>query len=88
MSNKTKDEVFSLRFTKEHSDLIKKLARELDSSPTKTAENIITNHLNVLTKCWKRQDMIVQRVEIKKLYDRFGKKELDDWQLILKQIIL
>jgi len=79
MADKTKDEVYSLRFTKDHSELIKKLAHELDSSPTKTAENIINNYLNVLTKCFKRQDMIVQRAEIKKLYNRFEKKELDDW---------
>ena len=79
MADKTKDEVFSLRFTKDHAEMIKKLAHELDLSPTKTAENIINNHLNVLTKCFKRQDMIVQRAEIKKLYNRFEKKELDDW---------
>ena len=79
MSDKTKDEVFSLRFTKIHSESIKKLAHELNLSPTKTAENIINNHLDVLTKCWKRQDMIVQRAEIKKLYNRFEKGELDDW---------
>ena len=79
MSDKIKDEVFSLRFTKEHSESIKKLAHELNISPTKTAENIVNNHLDVLAKCWKRQDMIVQRAEIKKLYNKFKKEELEDW---------
>ena len=79
MSDKTKDDVFSIRFTREHADSIKKLAHELNLSPTKTAENIITNHLNILAKCFKRQDMIIQRIEIKKLYNRFEKKELDNW---------
>lgn len=79
MSNKTKDEVFSIRFTTEHSDLIKKIAHEQNISPTKTAENIINNYLDVLEKCFKRQDMIIQRKEIKELYNRFSKEELDKW---------
>lgn len=79
MSDQIKDEVFSLRFTKDHAELIKKLANELNISPTKTTENIVNNHLDILAKCWKRQDMIVQRVEIKKLYNRFKKEELDEW---------
>ena len=79
MSDKTKDEVFSLRFTKNHSNSIKKLARELNLSPTKTAENIINNHIDVLDKCFKRQDMIIQRKEMKQLYNKFAKEELDEW---------
>jgi|APSaa5957512622_1039677.scaffolds.fasta_scaffold105291_1 hypothetical protein len=75
----TKDEVFSLRFTKDHAALIKSLAKEQNLSPTKTAENIINNHIDVLSKCFKRQDMIIQRAEIKKLYNKFSKKELDPW---------
>ena len=74
MSDKTKDEVFSLRFTKNHAETIKKLAHELNISPTKTAENIINNHIDVLEKCFKRQDMITQRKEIKQLYNRFEKE--------------
>jgi len=79
MADKTKNEVFSLRFTKEHADSIKKIAQEQNSSPTKAIENIINNHLEVLEKCFKRQDMIVQRSEIKKLYNKFTEKELDEW---------
>jgi len=77
MLNKTKDEVFSLRFTTEHANSIKKIAPEQKISPTKTAENIINNYLEVLGKCFKRQDMIIQRTEIKELYNRFSKDELD-----------
>lgn len=76
---KTKDEVFSLRFTKEHAKIIKTIAREQNISPTKSAENIITNYIEVLNKCFKRQDMIIQRQEMKKLYNMFSKKELDAW---------
>lgn len=79
MSTQTKDEVFSLRFTKDHAKSIKKVADEQNLSPTKTAENIINNHLDVLDKCFKRQDMIIQRKEMKQLYNRFAKKELDGW---------
>lgn len=79
MTDKTKDEVFSLRFTKDHATSIKKLAQEQDLSPTKTIENIVNNHLEVLDKCFKRQDMIIQRKEIKKLYNKFYKNELDSW---------
>ena len=79
MTDKTKDEVFSLRFTKDHATAIKKLAQEQDLSPTKTIENIVNNHLEVLDKCFKRQDMIIQRKEIKKLYNKFSKNELDSW---------
>ena len=79
MSIKTKDEVFSLRFTKDHANSIKKIAHEQSLSPTKTIEIIVNNHLDVLGKCFKRQDMIIQRGEIKKLYHRFSKNELDDW---------
>lgn len=79
MPNKTKDEVFSLRFTTEHANLIKKIAHEQKISPTKTAENIINNYLEVLWKCFKRQDMITQRAEIKELYNRFSKDDLDKW---------
>ena len=79
MSNTTKDEVFSLRFTKEHANSIKKIAAEQEISPTKIAENIINNYLDVLDKCFKRQDMIIQRGEIKKLYNRFSKDELNAW---------
>ena len=79
MSDQTKDEVFSLRFTKDHANVIKKLAREQNLSPTKTAENLVNNHLDILTKCFKRQDMIIQRKEIKQLYNRFEKDELDGW---------
>lgn len=79
MTDKTKDEVFSLRFTKDHATSIKKLAQEHDLSPTKTIENIVNNHLEVLDKCFKRQDMIIQRKEIKKLYNKFSKNELDSW---------
>jgi len=79
VTDKTKDEVFSLRFTKDHATAIKKLAQEQDLSPTKTIENIVNNHLEVLDKCFKRQDMIIQRKEIKKLYNKFSKNELDSW---------
>jgi len=76
---KTKDEVFSLRFTKEHADHIKAIAKEQNISPTKAVENIVINDIEVLNKCFKRQDMIIQRKEIKKLYNKFSKKELDPW---------
>lgn len=79
MLSKTKDEVFSLRFTKEHAEIIKSIAKEQNISPNKSAENIIINYVDVLNKCFKRQDMIIQRVEIKKLYNKFSKKELDEW---------
>ncbi len=79
MSDKTKDEVFSLRFTKDHANSIKKIAKEYHISPSKAAEDIINNHLDVLNKCFQRQDMIMQRSEIKKLYNRFSKEELDAW---------
>lgn len=79
MSTTIKNEVFSLRFTKDHANSIKKIAEEQDVSPTKIAENIINNYLEVLDKCFKRQDMIIQRGEIKKLYNRFSKDELDTW---------
>lgn len=79
MSNKTKDEVFSLRFTTNHADTIKKIAKEQDISPSKTLENIVNNHIEILEKCFKRQDMIMQRVEIKKLYNKFSEDELDEW---------
>ena len=77
--SKTKDEVFSLRFTKDHADAIRFVAKEQNISPTKTAENMIINNIDLLNKCFKRQDMIVQRREIKKLYNRFTKDELDKW---------
>ena len=77
--SKTKDEVFSLRFTKEHADAIRALAKENNISPSKAAENIIVNNLDVLNKCFKRQDMIIQRGEMKKLYNRFSKSDLDEW---------
>ena len=76
---KTKDEVFSLRFTKDHADSIRLAAKEQNISPTKAAENMIINNIDVLNKCFKRQDLIVQRGEIKKLYNRFAKDELDNW---------
>ena len=75
----TKDEVFSLRFTPEHAKFIKSVAKEQNISPTKAIENILINHIDVLNKVFKRQDLIVQRVEIKKLYNRFSKTELDSW---------
>ena len=77
--SKTKDEVFSLRFTKERADAIRLTAKEHNISPTKAAENIIINNIDVLNKCFKRQDLIVQRGEIKKLYNKFSKEELDEW---------
>lgn len=70
---------YCLRFTKDHATAIKKLAQEQDLSPTKTIENIVNNHLEVLDKCFKRQDMIIQRKEIKKLYNKFSKNELEGW---------
>jgi len=75
----TKDEVFSLRFTKSHAEAIRDAAIAQNISPTKAAENMIIHNIDVLNKCFKRQDMIVQRGEIKKLYLRFEKKELDKW---------
>ena len=75
----TKDEVFSLRFRKKHADAIRQTAREQNISPTKAAENMIVHNIDVLNKCFKRQDLIVQRGEIKKLYNRFTKKDLDKW---------
>ncbi len=75
----TKDEVFSLRFRKNHAEAIRQAAKEQNISPTKAAENMIIHNIDVLNKCFKRQDMIVQRGEIKKLYSRFAKKELDNW---------
>ena len=71
--SKTKDEVFSLRFTKEHADAIRAMAKENNISPSKAAENIIVNNLEVLNKCFKRQDMIIQRGEMKKLYNQILK---------------
>ncbi len=75
----TKDEVFSLRFTKGHADAIRLAAKDQNISPTKAAENMIINNIDVLNKCFKRQDLIIQRGEIKKLYSRFKKDELGDW---------
>ena len=75
----TKDEVFSLRFTKKHADAIRAAAREQNISPTKAAQNMIIHNIDVLNKCFKRQDLIIQRGEIKKLYSRFAKDELDKW---------
>ncbi len=79
MTDTTKGEVFSLRFTKDHANSIRKIAHEDDLSPTKAVENIVNNHLDILDKCFKRQDMIIQRDEIKKLYNRFSEKELGNW---------
>lgn len=76
--SKIKDEVFSLRFTKERGNAIRLVAREQNISPTKAAENMIINNIDVLNKCFKRQDLIVQRGEIKKLYNKFSKEELDE----------
>jgi len=75
----TKDEVFSLRFRKNHAEAIRQAAKEQNISPTKAAENMIIHNIDVLNKCFKRQDLIIQRGEIKKLYSRFAKKELDNW---------
>ena len=75
----TKDEVFSLRFRKDHAEAIRQAAKEQNISPTKAAENMIIHNIDVLNKCFMRQDLIIQRVEIKKLYSRFAKKELDNW---------
>ena len=75
----TKDEVFSLRFTKNHAEAIRKAALEQNISPTKAAENMIIHNIDILDKCFKRQDLIIQRGEIKKLYSKFAKKELDKW---------
>ena len=75
----TKDEVFSIRFTRNHAEAIRQAAKEQNISPTKAAENMIIHNIDVLNKCFKRQDMIIQRGEIKKLYRRFAKKELDKW---------
>lgn len=77
--SKTKDEVFSLRFTKDHADAIRLAAKEQNISPTKSAENMIINNIDVLNKCFKRQDLIIQRGEIKKLYSKFAKDDLDEW---------
>jgi len=77
--SKTKDDVFSLRFTKEHANAIKLAAKEQNVSPTKAAENMIISSIEVLNKCFRRQDLIIQRGEIKKLYNRFAKDELDKW---------
>jgi len=76
--SKIKDEVFSLRFTKDHADSIRLAAKEQNISPSKAAENMIVNNIDVLNKCFKRQDLIIQRGEIKKLYSRFAKDELDE----------
>jgi len=65
--SKTKDEVFSLRFTKNHADAIRLAAKEQNISPTKAAENMIINNIDILNKCFKRQDLIIQRAEIKKI---------------------
>ncbi len=75
----TKDEVFSLRFRRNHAEAIRQAAKEQNISPTKAAENMIIHNIDVLNKCFKRQDLIIQRGEIKKLYSRFAKKELDKW---------
>ena len=77
--SQTNDEVFSLRFTKNHADAIRLAAKEQNISPTKAAENMVINNIDMLNKCFKRQDLIIQRGEIKKLYNRFSKKELDEW---------
>ena len=77
--SKTKEEVFSLRFTKNHADAIRLVAKEQNISPTKAAENMIINNIDILNKCFKRQDLIIQRVEMKKLYSKFEKNELDKW---------
>ncbi len=74
-----KDEVFSLRFKKDHAEAIRQAAKEQNISPTKAAENMIIHNIDVLNKCFMRQDLIIQRVEIKKLYSRFKKNELDKW---------
>ena len=75
----TKDEVFSLRFRKNHAEAIRQAAKEQNISPTKAAENMIIHNIDVLNKCFMRQDLIIQRGEIKKLYSRFAIKELDNW---------
>lgn len=75
----TKDEVFSLRFTQKHAKFIKTIAKEQNISPTKAIENILVNYIDVLNKCFNRQDLIIQRGEIKKLYNRFSKEDLDSW---------
>ena len=62
MSDKTKGEVFSLRFTKDHANSIKKIAEEQHISPSKAAENLINYHLDVLNKCFKRQDLIMHLI--------------------------
>lgn len=69
--SKTKDEVTSPRFTEEHAGAIRALAKENNISPSKAAENIIANNIDVLNECFKRQDMIIQRGEMKKPYQIF-----------------
>ena len=54
LAQQTKDEVFSLRFTKEHANLIKSMAVEEGISPTKAIQNIVHNHIEVMAKCFKR----------------------------------
>jgi len=41
VSDTTKGEVFSLRFTKDHANSIRNIAHEHNLSPTKTVENIV-----------------------------------------------
>jgi len=74
-----KEEVISTRFTKQQLSNLKELAEKQGIKPSSLVESITTNFIDVLGKCFKRQDLIIQRDEIKLLYNRFNKNELDDW---------
>ena len=74
-----KNEVVSVRFTTKHAKLLKNIANEQNISLSKLVEIISTNHVDVLGKCFKRQDIIMQREEIRKLYDNFSEDQLDKW---------
>lgn len=74
-----KEGIVSIRFTNKHEEIIKEMAEEQQIKPSKLIENITIQHIEVLHKCFKRQDLIIQRDEIKYLYNSFSKKQLDEW---------
>ena len=75
-----KEAILSTRLTKHHRALLEIIASEQGIKTSALMENITTNFLDVFYKCFdKRHDVIIQRVEIKSLYNRFDKKQLDGW---------
>jgi len=75
-----KEKVLSIRLTKNQIDSLNDIANEGKIKTGKLMENITNDYINIFYKCFnKRHDLVIQRNEIKELYNRFEKDELDEW---------